>query len=408
MAGLDFGFRLLRYHGGIPLYIKGLFNYEPVQVGISIADRYRFFAKHFKKRHSLYMLWRQGFFKLFQEYSAYLSARNTEPYKGRLLKLKPLQALQGNPKVSVVIPTMKRQAFTEMLLNDYKQQTYPVHEVVIVDATPIKQRDAKYYQQENFNFRLKIKWQTTKGSCRARNEAIALCSGDYIVFADDDVRILPNFIEKHIRLLQTYGVKACNGLDVMAAYIHEDLTDLKQRLEVMGTKRWKVGVSHQFSNANSIVEMGLIKQLIGNDINFDGGYGEDTDFGLRILKAGEVLLHNPYASNLHLKPPQGGYRFWSESARLMGKQRRSQPWELGVPVRWVRPVPSPTMSYLFLKHYNKNQLQEWRKKYFFMYLFKGSKLGFFKRLLNLPLKQLQFNRSLFYAKRLIHLGARYE
>jgi hypothetical protein len=176
----------------------------------------------------------------------------------------------------------------------------------------------------------------------------------------------------------------------------------------MGTNRWKVGISHMFSNANSMVEIGLVKQLIGNDINFDGGYGEDTDFGLRILKEGEVLLQNPYAPNLHLKPLQGGYRFWGESGLLMGKQRKAQPWELGTPVKWVRPLPSPTISYGILKHYKPNQIKEWRKKYMFMYLFKGSKSGFLKRLLNLPYKQLQFNRSLFYAKNLMKLGDRFQ
>jgi hypothetical protein len=163
-----------------------------------------------------------------------------------------------------------------------------------------------------------------------------------------------------------------------------------------------------FSNANSIVARDLVKQLVGNDINFDGGYGEDTDVGLRILKSGEVLLHNPYAPNLHLKPSQGGYRFWGESSRLLGKQRKPQPWELGIPVKWLRPVPSPTMSYLFLKHYNSSQIKEWRKKYFFMFLFNGSKAEFFKRLFYLPYKRLQFQRSLFYAKRLIQKGERYE
>jgi glycosyltransferase involved in cell wall biosynthesis len=53
--------------------------------------------------------------------------------------------------------------------------------------------------------------QITQGSCRARNEAIALCV-DYIVFGDDDIRIPPDFIENHIRLLQTYNASACNGL----------------------------------------------------------------------------------------------------------------------------------------------------------------------------------------------------
>ena len=211
-----------------------------------------------------------------------------------------------------------------------------------------------------------------------------------------------------MRFLQTYNIQAANGFDIMATNQSQDLTDLKKRLEDLGEKRWKGGVSQAFSNANSIVKRSLVKELIGNDINFDGGYGEDSDFGLRILKMGSVLLHNPFSPNLHLKPPQGGYRFWGQQAKILGKQRKTQPWELDNPVKFVKPVPSPTITYGILKHFNKDQIKEWRNKHFFIYLFKNDKKTLLLRLLSLPYKQLQFTKSLQYAKRLIELGARYQ
>ena len=39
----------------------------------------------------------------------------------------------------------------------------------------------------------------------------------------------------------------------------------------------------------------------------------------------------------------------------------------------------------------------------FLFLFKGPKISFLYRLLKIPYKQLQFNKSLFYAKKLIRL-----
>ncbi|MGJ5640617.1 glycosyltransferase family 2 protein [Formosa sp. S-31] len=407
VKGLDFGFTLLRYAAGIPMYIKGLFEYDSVAVKVSTQDRYRFFAKHFKLRHSYYMLWRQGLFKFPKEFAAFKKAKTINRYKAPTISLRALKPIQGNPTVSLVIPTMKRQYYTELLLQDYNQQTYPIKEAVIVDATPEAERDVRYYQSRNFNFDITLKWQTTKGSCRARNEAIALCTGDYIIFADDDVRVLPDFVENHIKLLQTYGAKACNGLDIMAQHVAQDLNDLKKRLNALSEARWKVGVSPMFSNANGVVKRELVAQLQGNDVNFDGGYGEDSDFGLRILKMGEVLLFNPFSPNLHLKPPQGGYRFWGTQAGVLGKNRKTQPWELDTPVKWIRPIPSPTISYGVLKHFSMNQVKEWRKKHFFIYFFKGSKKQLLLRFFRLPYKQFQFSKSLAYAKRLINLGERY-
>ena len=53
-----------------------------------------------------------------------------------------------------------------------------------------------------------------------------------------------------------------------------------------------------FSNANSCVKKEYVDLLVGNDINYDGGYGEDGDFGISLLKLGIPVLHNPFSANL--------------------------------------------------------------------------------------------------------------
>jgi glycosyltransferase involved in cell wall biosynthesis len=278
--------------------------------------------------------------------------------------------------------------------------------VVVVDATPVTDRDVNLYNQKKYPFELLVKWQETKGSCRARNEAIDLCTGDYIVFGDDDIRIPFDFIENHIRFLQTNQSGACNGLDIRADHQKQDLKDLEKKLEVLGDKRWIAGCTQMFSNANSCVKREYVKQLIGNDINFDGGYGEDSDFGMSLSKIGVTVLHNPFSANLHLKPPIGGYRFWGTQAKVTGKKRKSQPWELDTPVKGIRPVPSPTVMYGIVKHFTPQQVNEYKQKHFFLYLFKGAKTSFLYRLIRIPYKNIQFKKSLFYAKNLLALGKR--
>jgi len=409
MSGLDFGYNLLRNQSGVPLHIKDLFPSEEHKIQISTQDRYTFFFKNFKAQHPFYMLLRKGVFKFPSEFKAYKKAKkNATKYVNSVVSPRDLKPIEGKPTVSLVIPTMKRQAYTQLLLNDHKNQSYLIKEAVIVDATPEAERDAQFYRNEDFPFDVVVKWQTTKGSCRARNEAIDLCTGDYIIFADDDVRVQPNFVENHIKLLQTYKAAACNGLDIMAENIHQNLTDLENRLVKIEGKRWKVGVSSMFSNANSCVRRDVIEELKGNDVNFDGGYGEDADFGLSILKKGEILLHNPFSPNLHLKPPLGGYRWWGAEAKKKGKVRKTQPWELNNPVKKIVPKPSPTITYGVLKHFSEEQIKEWRVKHFFLFLFKNNIKQFPLRLLQLPYKQLQFSKSLQYAKALINLGVRYK
>jgi glycosyltransferase involved in cell wall biosynthesis len=408
LQAFDFGYNALRFQGAVPLYCKNLFDLvSNKKIQISAKDRYTFYIKNFKISHAVFMVYRKGFWNI-GEWNALLYAkknfRKTE--KQAIIPPRVLQSLQGKPTVSYIIPTMMRQDFTVNLLEDLKNQSYPPTQVVVVDATPLEQRDESLYNQANYPFELIVRWQETNGSCRARHEAIDLCTGDYIVFGDDDLRVLPDYIENHIRLLQTYNASACNGLDIRADNQQQNLDDLRKKLENYGPKRYLAGAAQFYNNANNCVKREFVNQLVGNDINYDGGYGEDNDFGLALTKIGVVVLQNPFSNSLHLKPPVGGYRFWGNQSKVLGKKRKKQPWELNVPVKWIRPVPSPTIMYLNYKHFGPELVNEYRHKYFFLYLFTGSKWSLPLRLLRLPYRQVQFNKSAFYAKNLMKLGKR--
>ena len=407
LQALDFGYNFLKNSGGLPLYVKGLFTDNTIDIQkISSYDRHVFFRKNFKLEHAVYMNFRKGFWRINEWVNLFRAKKFAFRTAYDLVPPRPLEAIEGNPTVSYIIPTMLRQDFTLTLLEDLKKQTYLPTQVVVVDATPEDKRDLSLYLPENYPFEVIFKWQTTKGSCRARNEAIALCKGDYIVFGDDDIRIPSDFIENHIRLLQTYKASACNGLDIRADHQQQTLADLDAKLEQLGEKRWKVGPTLNFSNANSCVKKVYVDQLKGNDINFDGGYGEDTDFGISLVKIGVPVLFNPFSANLHLKPPAGGYRFWGNQAKKKGKQRKVQPWELDTPVKSIIPVPSPTIMYLNHKQFSPSAIKEYNIKYFVLHLSKGKLTALPLKLFKLPYKILQYKKSVFYAKKLLALGKR--
>jgi glycosyltransferase involved in cell wall biosynthesis len=408
IQAFDFGFNTVRNYGGVVLYAKGLYENEDIQkIAITRRDRYAFYIKNFKKDHAIFMIYRKGVFNIL-EWKAYLFAKKKFKQRSETLIVKPrkLKPIKGNSTVSYIIPTMMRQDFTFQLLEDLQNQTYKPTQVVVVDATPENLRDEKRYNKNKYDFELIIKWQTTKGSCRARNEAIDLCTSEYIVFGDDDIRIPSNYIENHISFLQTYNADACNGLDIRADHQKQTLDDLKIKLDNYGKKRFLCGAAPHINNANNCVKRKYVQLVDGNDINFDGGYGEDKDFGLSLTKIGVVVLQNPFSTNLHLKPAVGGYRFWGSESKILGKKRKVQPWELDTPVKWIRPVPSPTIMYYFYKHFGSELTNEYKHKYFFIQLFKGS---FFKKIISFmkfPYKLIQFEKSLFYAKKLNSIGKR--
>ena len=408
LQAFDFAFNALTNSGAIPLYVNKLYaNNDIDEINISAKDRYVFYRKNFKIHHSFFMLFRKGFWNL-KEWNALFYAKNNFSKKSDLPIILPrkLFEIEGNPRVSIVIPTMMRQDFTINLLEDLNKQTYLNFEVLVVDATPEENRNYEIYNSNNYSFEVKFQWESKKGSCIQRNKAISLCTGEYIIFSDDDIRVQPNFIENHLKLLQTYKAGACNGLDIRADHQKQNLKDLDEKLSILNSKRWIVGASNSFSNANSCVKTEHVRKLIGNDINYDGGYGEDSDFGISLTKIGVSVLHNPFSVNLHLKPPVGGYRFWGNQSKILGKKRKPQPWELDTPVKNIRPLPSPTIMYQIHKQFSKQQYIEYKYKYFAMYLFKGNKWKFPLRILKIPYRIVQFNKSVFYAKKLLQLGKR--
>ena len=402
-AALAFGFNTLRYGGLVPLYVKGLFSASRNMPKINVRDRYQFYRRSFKLEHTIYMFLRQDIFNLKALKQLFFTLKNgVDIREVHPIATRNLESLKGEPTVSYIIPTMYRAGYTLQLLKDLNEQTLMPKEVIVIDATPLDPSGELPYIPENYKFNLIAKNQETKGSCNARNESIDLCSGEYIIFGDDDIRIPQNFIENHIRFIQTYNADACNGLDIRAEHHTDDLTHLTKRLIDLELIPKKAGVAMSFSNANSCVKRSLVLKLNGNDANFDGGYGEDSDFGFRLLKNGVVVLNNPYAVNLHLKPPSGGYRFWGSQAALLGKKRKRQPWELGHPIGFIRPVPSPTIMYGLYKNNDARQRKEYKIKYFLRYLFSGSKMFFIFRLINFPYRLLQYQKSVFYAKLLLN------
>ncbi len=399
---LDFAFQLLRFYGGVPLYVKGLFPATETAVpAIAVTDRYRFFLKSFKPAHAYYMLFRKGIYSL-SEWSGLIQAKKNTRKRvyNRTIPVRKLTDTIPSTTVSYIIPTMMRQELVLNLLDDINVQTVLPTEVIIVDATPDSDLEKVYFPSK-YRFHLRFYKQTSKGSCRARNEAIEASKGEYIVFGDDDIRIPPDYIENHLKFLITYGVNACNGLDTRCQTVTDGLDYLATRLNAMQDRRWFAGVTSSFNNANSCIKASLVKKIGGNDVNFDGGYGEDSDFGHTLAELGEVILSNPFSTTLHLRPESGGYRWWGNQAKILGKKRKAQPWELGVPVGFIRPVPSPTIMYGILKHFSSQQLNDYKYKHYLHFLQNGSKWFLPARILYLPYKELQFHKSLFYAKRLV-------
>ena len=107
-----------------------------------------------------------------------------------------------NPiQISVVIPTFNRRTSLMQVLGCLNKSTYPISEVIIVDASDEKLSAEAY---EPFD-RLKIKYLVTMPSvCLQRNVGIKEAGSEWIWLCDDDIDVPPNYIEKLVHHISSH------------------------------------------------------------------------------------------------------------------------------------------------------------------------------------------------------------
>lgn len=106
-------------------------------------------------------------------------------------------------KVSILIPLYNAEKWISATINSILEQSYENLEIIFVDdgSTDNSLAIAKSYESK----RLKVYQQENKGGCAARNKALELCTGDYIVFFDADDIMYKDKIKNQMEMVEKYG-----------------------------------------------------------------------------------------------------------------------------------------------------------------------------------------------------------
>ncbi len=152
--------------------------------------------------------------------------------------------------------------------------------------------------------------QPNSGLAKGRNAGIARATGERIIFIDDDVLPLPNFVEEHLRAHDRAPKAIVRG----GAINVEDFDDLPP--PIWSLKNYS---GNFFWTTNVSVPLTTIRAIGGFDESFSEYGWEDIDVGLRLRFGGVGALFNPKALAYHWKPrPRSG------NVEKMVRQARAQ------------------------------------------------------------------------------------
>lgn len=116
----------------------------------------------------------------------------------------------GYVNVSIIIPTFNRKESLLRTLDSLSHQTYPAEhfEVIVVDDGGSDGTEA--IAQYPYPYRLRYVRQANQGAAAARNSGAAKAQGKILIFLDDDITVVPQFISNfHAELVHaaaTIGV----------------------------------------------------------------------------------------------------------------------------------------------------------------------------------------------------------
>jgi GT2 family glycosyltransferase len=214
--------------------------------------------------------------------------------------------------LSIIIPTYNRAEKLAATLRDVTQQSMKDFDLWVIDQSSPEQAAKNATAVTNLQDpRLNYVHLPTPGLPNARNEGLRRVKGDIVLFLDDDVILLvPNFLAAHLAAFDDPKVGGVTG-----RHIERTVTINSKRtacyvsiggrtiFNLFGTTRQPIG---SCKGSNMSFRATAIAQVGGFDRNTH--LLEDTDYSVRIAKAGWQLMFEPDAELVHLSAPEGGVR----------------------------------------------------------------------------------------------------
>jgi glycosyltransferase involved in cell wall biosynthesis len=200
------------------------------------------------------------------------------------------------PEISVVIPTLDREARLAFALDALAEQTLGRERFEVIVVRGAERENGAARAPDGLTVRF-LTLPGSRGAAAQRNVGWRSAEAPLVAFTDDDCRPAPDWLE---RLLESAGERReafVQGRTEPDPAERRLLYGYARSMEVVGASDW-----HE--TCNIAYPRALLERLGGFDEGFEGVWGEDTDLGLRALDAGAEHVYSDRALVWHAVLPR--------------------------------------------------------------------------------------------------------
>ena len=233
-------------------------------------------------------------------------------------------------KVSIVVPTYKREARLCQTLRDALALEWSDYEIIVVDQTESHTPDTDAYLA-GVRDRIVYLSHGPPSVVTAANRGLAAASGEIILFLDDDVHLPDRWlIARHVENYADASIGGVAGRVLDAESPVEGRFDPRSQDVVWGFfhSGWTHGTRCEITTApgaNVSFRRDILLAVGGVDERFVGNaFRWENDLCLRVRAAGYRVVYDPCPTVHHFYRSPGG----NENHHLHGREAGSHRWYL--------------------------------------------------------------------------------
>src|SRR2546421_5083753 len=226
--------------------------------------------------------------------------------KGRLSSmLSEEEKTMIDPTVSIIIITRNRPVLLLHCLAHVQAQPYPHKQIIVVDSSSNDESEQVVAQYPGvISVRLAVQRTIHENRPQARNEGLAISSGEFIAFIDDDAMVQPGWLDALLATYQDETVGAAGGRVITMPKPYCDMVTGAPILAARPSGRAIIENLGSYSTEQVEVDwlpgcnMSFRRTALEQVGGFDPGLTfnnqrDDTDLCLRVQRAGWRIVFNP-------------------------------------------------------------------------------------------------------------------